>query len=168
MQAVVRTSASWQEARQSSGVTSFEEFYRDSWPWAFRLALMVTRDRGLAEDLTQDTFTRLHLRFDEIENPDAFLRVSVLNACRSYFRGRLREQRRLRRIYTPPTELSPPVRELLDAVGRLPHRQRTVIVLRYYEDLSEHDIADALGCRPGTVKSLASRALDTLSKEVDP
>jgi RNA polymerase sigma factor (sigma-70 family) len=58
--------------------------------------------------------------------------------------------------------------ELADAIARLPFRQRVVIVLRYYADLTEADIAHALGCRPGTVKSLASRALATLSKEIAP
>ena len=61
---------------------------------------------------------------------------------------------------------TPEARELLDAVARLPYRQRAVVVLRYYADFSERDIADALGCRPGTVKSLASRALDTLRQEL--
>ena len=56
--------------------------------------------------------------------------------------------------------------ELLDAVDALPYRQKAVIVLRYYEDLRERDIATALGCRPGTVKSLASRALQRLAQEI--
>ena len=56
---------------------------------------------------------------------------------------------------------------LAEAVGRLPFRQRAVVVLRYYADLSEADIAWALNCRPGTVKSLGSRALEALSKEID-
>jgi RNA polymerase sigma factor (sigma-70 family) len=58
-------------------------------------------------------------------------------------------------------------RELLDAIDSLPRRQRIVIVLRYYEDLSEFEIAEALGCRLGTVKSLASRALDQLRRVVE-
>ena len=58
--------------------------------------------------------------------------------------------------------------ELADAIARLPFRQRAVIVLRYYADLTETDIAHALGCRAGTVKSLASRALAALSKEITP
>ena len=58
--------------------------------------------------------------------------------------------------------------ELADAIARLPFRQRAVIVLRYYADLTETDIAHALECRPGTVKSLASRALAALSKEITP
>jgi len=57
--------------------------------------------------------------------------------------------------------------ELGDAVAALPFRQRAVLVLRYHHGLSEAEIADALECRPGTVKSLASRALDTLKKEIE-
>lgn len=59
-------------------------------------------------------------------------------------------------------------RDLLDVVDRLPYRQKAVVVCRYYLDLSETQIAEALGCRPGTVKSLASRALATMRKELSP
>jgi RNA polymerase sigma-70 factor (sigma-E family) len=145
---------------------SFEAFYRASYAWAVSVAHLLTGDRGVAEELAQDAFERMHGRFDNLDNPGAFLRVCVLNAARSWHRRQAREVRSMRVLPRPePTELA--ARELLDAVDRLPYRQRAVIVLRYYADLSEAQIAEALGCRPGTVKSLASRALAHLDREVE-
>jgi RNA polymerase sigma factor (sigma-70 family) len=68
---------------------------------------------------------------------------------------------------TRPASVSSGARELLDVIDALPSRQKAVIVLRYYEDLSEAEIARALGCRPGTVKSLAARALERLRKDIE-
>ena len=145
---------------------SFSEFYREARPWAVGVALLLTRDRHRAEDLVQDVFARLHGRYDTVDNPEAFLRTSVVHACRNEHRRATREKARLRRAEERARVLDPDVFELVDAVARLPYRQRAVIVLRYYADLSEKDIAAALGCAPGTVKSLASRALQTLQQEV--
>ncbi len=64
--------------------------------------------------------------------------------------------------------VAPPQEPLLDALATLNERQRVAIVLRYYEDLSEADIADAIGCRPGTVKSLLSRGLTQLREVIEP
>jgi RNA polymerase sigma-70 factor (sigma-E family) len=145
---------------------SFDAFYRASYAWAVSVAHLLTADRGVAEELAQDAFGRMHGRFDELDNPGAFLRVCVVNAARSWHRRQAREVRSLRGVPRPePTELA--ARELLDAVDRLPYRQKVVIVLRYYADLSEAQIAEALGCRPGTVKSLASRALTHLEEELE-
>ena len=145
---------------------AFDAFYREARPWAVRLARLLVFDAALAEDLVQDAFSRLHPRFASLDSPGAFLRTSVVNACRSATRRRQRERDRLTRSYERVPDETPEARELLDAVARLPYRQRAVVVLRYYADFSERDIADALGCRPGTVKSLASRALDTLRQEL--
>ncbi len=146
---------------------SFDAFYREARPWAVRVARLLVFDAALAEDLVQDAFSRVHPRFDSLDNPSAFLRTCVVNACRTAGRRRLRERDRMVRSYEgTPDEVPSDARELLDAVARLPYRQRAVVVLRYYADLSERDIAAALGCRPGTVKSLASRALDTLREEL--
>lgn len=142
-----------------------EEFYRARFPDAVRLAHLLSGDASVAEDIAQDAFDRVRRRFDGLTAPWAYLRVAVVNACRSHARSRGREAARVRKIgVAPESQLG--AWELLDAVDALPYRQKAVIVLRYYEDLSEHDIALALGCRPGTVKSLASRALQRLSQEV--
>lgn len=145
--------------------TAFDRFYRSTYAAAVRLAHLLTGDRWAAEDLVQEAYTSLHRRFPSLDNPDAYLRVCVVNAARSFHRSRGREQKRMLGVVSPEA-VDPEFRELLDAVDRLPYRQKAVVVLRYYEDLSEADIAAAVGCRPGTVKSLASRALARLGKEI--
>jgi RNA polymerase sigma factor (sigma-70 family) len=143
-----------------------EEFYRDRFQDAVRLAHLLSGDASVAEDLAQDAFVRVRERLENVDAPWAYLRAAVMNGCRAHHRSRGREAVRIRKVGAAADgELG--ARELLDAVDALPYRQKAVIVLRYYEDLSEHDIARALGCRPGTVKSLASRALQHLAKEVE-
>jgi RNA polymerase sigma factor (sigma-70 family) len=146
---------------------AFDRFFRSTYAEAVRLAHLLTGDRWAAEDIAQDTYTRLHGRFATLDNADAYLRVSLVNAAQSFHRSRGRETARLQRVGVGVTEaVDPEAADLLDAVDRLPYRQKAVVVLRYYLDLSEAEIAAAIGCRPGTVKSLASRALARLSKEV--
>ncbi|MGH9188238.1 MAG: SigE family RNA polymerase sigma factor [Acidimicrobiales bacterium] len=145
---------------------SFDLFFRAAYPGAVSLAHVLISDRWLAEDLAQDAFSRLHPRFADLDSPAAFLRTCILNGCRSHHRRRGREQARLRRL-TPAVPTTLGALELLDALDRLPIRQKAVLVLRYYEDLSEAEIAAVLDCRPGTVKSLASRGLARLHQEID-
>lgn len=152
---------------RASQADPVETFYRSHFPDAVRLAHLLTGDPSVAEDLAQDAFERVRQRFDRIDAPRAYLRVAVVNACRSHHRTRSREADRARKV-GPPGDGDLGAHELLDAVDALPYRQKAVIVLRYYEDLSERDIALALDCRPGTVKSLASRALRRLAQEIQP
>ena len=154
-------------ARRALGVQPdpAEAFYRSRFADAVRLAHLLSGDASIAEDLAQDAFERVRHRFERLSAPWAYLRAAVVNACRSHHRSRAREAVRIRKAgVSANSELG--ARELLDAVDALPYRQKAVIVLRYYEDLSEHDRALALNCRPGTVKSLASRALQRLSQEI--
>lgn len=149
------------------GGEAFDRFFRSTYADAVRLAHLLTGDRWAAEDIAQDTYTRLHGRFATLDNADAYLRVSLVNAAQSFHRSRGREAARLQRLSAGvAVAADPEAAELLDAVDHLPYRQKAVVVLRYYADLSENEIAAAIGCRPGTVKSLASRALTRLSKEI--
>ena len=129
----------------------------------------------LAEDLVQEAFVRLYGRFRDLRNPDAFelyLRRTVVNLARSHFR-----RRRVERAYLagpgrggqPPAGALPDLgarEELWNALQSLPERQRTAIVLRFYEDLSEASTAEVMACPVGTVKSLVSRGLERLRSEV--
>lgn len=144
----------------------FDRFFRSNYAGAVRLAHLLTGDRSTAEDIAQEAFTRVYNRVDTLDNPAAYLRVTVVNATRSHHRRRGRELVR-HRLTARSERVDGSARELLDAIDQLPYRQKAVVVLRYYEDLSEAEIAAALGCRPGTVKSLASRALTRLSKEIE-
>ena len=137
---------------------------------AMRLAYLITGDRHLAEDLVQDAFVKLAGRLLHLRDPGAFeayLRRTVVNLANSHFRRRKVEQRYVEREgVLPSVHAEGPDVGTRDAARAalltLPVRQRTAIVLRYYEDLSEAQTAELMGCRPGTVKSLTSRGMDKL------
>ena len=141
---------------------------------AVRLAYLLTGDRGLAEDLVQDAFVKLAGRLVHLRDPAAFhayLRRTVVNLANSHFRRKRVERdylKREQRSFQPDAQPDDPgQREYLwGALQRLSARQRAALVLRFYEDLSEQRVAEILGCRPGTVKSLVSRGLDTLRQEI--
>jgi RNA polymerase sigma-70 factor (sigma-E family) len=146
-------------------LASFDDFYRRSLQPMVRLAYLLTAGSPAAEELVQEAFIRVHAHWQEVEHPAAYLRQAVVNRAASH-RRRAELERRIR----PLRRLEPvdaPVDELRDAVAKLPDRQRAAVVLRYYEDLSDADIADALGCRIPAVKSLLHRALKDLRKVVE-
>ena len=146
---------------------SFDDFFADAWPRAFRLASFLTHDTQAGEDIAQEVLAAMSRCWDELERPDACLQRSVMNASWNWNRHGRTVTRRLPLLAVHRGDEFR-FDELADAIARLPFRQRAVIVLRYYADLTEVDIAHALDCRPGTVKSLASRALAALSKEIKP
>lgn len=149
--------------------TAFDHFFRAEYPRTVRLAHLLTGSNAVAEELAQDAFARMFPRFATIDEPAAYLRVTTLNVCRNWLRHRHREQGRYSRHGVTPVntvELPPGEDELLAVIAELPYRQRAVLVMRYWLDLTEADIAASLGCRPGTVKSLHSRALATIRKEL--
>ncbi|MCU1396542.1 MAG: SigE family polymerase sigma factor [Ilumatobacteraceae bacterium] len=132
-----------------------------------RLAALVTGSTIVAEDLVQEAFAKLHPRFARIDNPPAWLRTVVLNGARNELR-RAGLRRRLveRTPRAAGTHVDAPVNELIDSLRRLPARQRAVVVLRYYEDRPEAEIAELLGMRLGTVKSSLHRAHTALRQEL--
>ena len=144
---------------------SFATLYQQHSPAAYRLAYLITGESELAEDLVQDAFVRLIGRFTRLRDPDAFdayLRRTVVNLSYSTFRRRRMERAHLDGQTAPPTTGLPDVEtadELWGQLHRLAPRQRAALVLRYYEDLSEQQTADLLGCPVRTVKSLVARGL---------
>jgi RNA polymerase sigma-70 factor (sigma-E family) len=138
-----------------------------------RTAYLLTGSQHAAEDLVQTTLTKLYLAWGRIadrQHVDAYARRALVNEHRSTWR---RASRRLEVLSEAPPEVSHQPAEYdgeREAVWRfvqgLPPRQRAVIVLRYYEDLSEAETADLLGISTGTVKSQASRALASLRDRV--
>jgi RNA polymerase sigma-70 factor (sigma-E family) len=150
-----------------------DELYRAHAPDALRLAYLLTGDRGLAEDLAQDAFVKVFGRFHDLRNRDAFwwyLRRTIVNLSRSHFRRRRVERAWLERQHVDEAQSDPDVGErerLRAALQLLRPEQRAAIVLRYFEDLSEADTAQALGVAVGTVKSMVSRGMERLRKELE-
>lgn len=155
------------EAPAPAARSTFDGFFERAWPGAYRLAVLLTQNVAAGEDVAQEAMTKLYSHWSGVDHPDAYLRRSIVNLAMNRSR-----RERTRRVKLPLVAVPDAVEfaaggELTDAIARLPYRQRAVIVLRYYGDLSEAEIAQTLGCRPGTVKSLASRALAQLGKEID-
>lgn len=146
---------------------SLADLYRERYGPMVRLAYLMVGSTTIAEDLVQDAFARMHRHWGTTEHPRAYLRMSVLNACRSHLRRQALERSYKRNATLLSDSIPAEADELFDALGALPARQRAALVLRFYEDLSEADIAVALGCRPGTVKSLLHRGLAELRKVVE-
>lgn len=140
-----------------------------------RLASLLVRHSGEAEEIVQDAFVSMHGRWRRLREPDqalAYLRRSVVNKARSAHRHhavadkhRHRDDDGLRRLEPSAEDRlldGESRRSLLAALETLPRRQREVLVLRYYSDLSELDIAATIGISRGAVKSHASRGLHSL------
>jgi RNA polymerase sigma-70 factor (sigma-E family) len=141
-----------------------------------RLAVVMLGDRPAAEDVVQEAFCGLYRRWDHLDDPGnalRYLRSSVLNGCRSVLRNRGRLRLRLGQEPGRPDSVESAEstalvgeehRAVLAALRRLPDRQREALVLRFYLELSEAEIAQAMGISQGTVKSTVSRALAALGR----
>ncbi|MEV8638297.1 SigE family RNA polymerase sigma factor [Streptosporangium sp. NPDC051023] len=138
-----------------------------------RLALVILGDRESAEDVVQEAFLGLHRRFGGLRDPAkalVYLRSAVLNNARSVLRRR-RLPSWFAGTYEPPVWSAESVamlgderRAVLEALRRLPVRQREVLLLRFYADLSEEETAQAMRISRGTVKSTTHRALNALGR----
>lgn len=134
-----------------------EEVYRRLRRDLLRLANLLTGSEAVAEDVVQDAFVGYQRNAGHVANPDGYLRTSVVNLARTTHRRSARE--RGRRVDAVTVTHIPDYDETWAVLRALPYRYRAALVLRFYEDMSEADIAEALGCRPGTVKSLIHRGL---------
>lgn len=145
---------------------SFERFYDESVTSMLRFSFLLTGDRGSAEDVTQDAYAEVLRRFDGVENPRAYLRRCVVNSVNRRARREGLFRRSVEQLPRTASVTDQPA-EMRDLFTLLTLRQRTAVFLRYYLDLSEADMAAAMGCRPGTVKSTLSSALDRLREALD-
>lgn len=142
------------------------ELFRQQRASLVTLAGVMTGSTQIAEELVQDAFVKLQQQIGPITYPEAYLRTAVVNLCRSYYRRRGVERRHApgqrQRLVLEDPELD----ETWALVCALPVRQRAILVLRFYQDLSEAQIAETLGCRIGTVKSGLHRGLKELRRRL--
>ena len=157
----------------TSSASAYEEYAATAWPSLYRLAYLLAGNHADAEDLAQQALLKVYRNWARVEasrSADAYVRQILTNTFVSTRRP-LRFRREVL-TETPPettpsgtsTATTEPEDRLMlwPHVCGLPPRQRAVVVLRYYEDLSEQQIADTLGCSTGTVKSTAHKAITTL------
>ncbi|MBO2451610.1 SigE family RNA polymerase sigma factor [Actinomadura barringtoniae] len=147
------------------------ELYRGHALGLTRLALVMVGDRGTAEDVVQEAFLGLYRRWSHVQDRDkalTYARSAVLNGCRTALR---RRRRPFRTVHEPPVwsaEAAAMVgeeqRAVMEALRRLPLRQREALILRFFCDLSEAEIAAAMRISQGTVKSTTSRGVAALGK----
>jgi RNA polymerase sigma-70 factor (sigma-E family) len=156
-------------------VLEYDDAYAALWPRLVRTAYAVSGDLGVAEDAVQTAFAKAYRswrRISRMAAPEAYLRRMAINEVLND-RRLARHRHEVSRNQMPEQDTVGAADaalshdEMWSALETLPPRQRAVLVLRYYEDLSEQQIADALGCRPGTVKSQASAALASLRTRLD-
>ncbi|MET9907328.1 SigE family RNA polymerase sigma factor [Streptomyces sp. NPDC006476] len=160
--------------RKEARDMEFQSFFIGRWPRLLRTAFLLTGEQHAAEDLVQSTFEQVYVAWRKVgsaDDPEAYVRRVMINAHNRKHRRRLRE-------FLAPKDDSGLVREvadtgdrmaqaddrgvLLKALAELPARQREAVVLRYWEDLTETQAAEAMGCSVGTVKSNAAKGLAKL------
>ena len=153
------------------GWVELAELYREHAQSLVRLVALLVDDVGTAEEIVQDAFVLVHRRWDHVERPEQYLRKTVVNLSRSRLR------RRLVALRHPPVhmadapaadELAGEPGEVIGALRALPRRQREVLVLRYWAELSEAEIATTLRISTGSVKTHAHRGLAALQQRLGP
>jgi len=148
--------------------SEFTELVQAAWPGLYRTAYLLLGEHHLAEDLVQTSLAKTYASWGKVREPAAaagYARVVLANTASSWFRRRSwRNERPAAELPEPRAASSEPSDRpaVVEALRGLPPRQRAVVVLRYYADLSVREVAHALGISEGTVKSQTSHALSTL------
>jgi RNA polymerase sigma factor (sigma-70 family) len=142
-----------------------DRLFREQYPKMLRLAYSIIGDDGRAEEIVQDGFMDLYRSFDELREPAAYLRVCVVNRCRSELR-----RRRVRELHPPepPPNLSEFSDDLWDVLEHLTEDQRVAVVLKYYGRFRSSEIAQIMEIAPSTVRYHLREALRVLKKELEP
>jgi len=155
------------EDTQRALVSAFEDIYRSNRDWAVQLAWLLSHDESVAEDVAQDAFIALFQVFEDVEAPAAYLRRCVVNGVNQRARSGKRERRRNELVITGQLQVADgPTGGVADLIATLPLDQRTAVVLRYWGGLRDREIAEAMGIRASTARSLLSRASARLRKEL--
>jgi len=168
MDSVSPSATQGQFVTQASVITTIHDLYERHYVRLVRLAVLLVGDVGRAEEIVQDAFVDLVARWRTIRDPGSYLRTCVANGARSHLRHRAVVNRQ---PASQPSEVSSAETEalvhiehdrVLSLLSELPGRQREVLILRYYGQLSEAEIADTLGISRGAVKSHNFRGLRSL------
>jgi RNA polymerase sigma-70 factor (sigma-E family) len=158
-------------------MAEFDQFVAAHVDDLLRTAYLIAWDEGEAEDLVQECLFKVARRWPRVrrmEQPRAYARKILVNLALDGARGRTQRRRELEPevpaslIAVDPLPTLEARAELIQALGQLQERQRAVLVLRYFNDLTEAQVAELLGCSPGTVKSSASRGLARLREALQP
>jgi RNA polymerase sigma-70 factor (sigma-E family) len=156
------------EPRDADTSAAFDEFVAARSRALLRTAYLLTHDHALAEDLLQASLAKAWFSWKRIKGePEPYVRKILVNTYATWWRRKWNGEQpteRLPESAAPETSAEPT--DLWTAMERLPRRMRAVVVLRFFEDLTEAQTADALGCSVGTVKSQTSKALAKL--RIDP
>jgi RNA polymerase sigma factor (sigma-70 family) len=151
-----------------------EELYATHAQGAVRLAYLLVGNQEVAQDIAQEAFLRTFGRFADMRKPNSFsgyLRATIVNLTRKHFRRRGLERLYIERLRARPAQSVAPVdleqREIVaQALLKVPERQRAALVLHYYEDLSEYQVADLLGVSEQAARSLVARGRKTLREQL--
>ena len=162
-------------SRRSALSSRVTALYDAHMPSAVRFAYLVSGDETLAQDLAHDAFIRVASKLGTLRSPDKvgpYLRTAIVNAYRSHLRKLQRERTYLahERGRRPAEAELPDVatrQEIRRALDLLSPRRRAAVVLRYYEDMTERETADVLGCSVPAVKALVARGLETLRQTLE-
>jgi DNA-directed RNA polymerase specialized sigma24 family protein len=154
------------DTRAGPSVEDFTLVYRAQRDRLRRVAYLMTGQAAVAEELVHDAFVGLHRRWASVDVPAAYLRTTLVHLCLAW-----RDRDAMGRAREPRTGgwVEPPgVDETWDLLATLPRDQRVALVLRYYEDLPDDEIARVMDCRPATVRTRIHRGLITLRRKVTP
>lgn len=146
---------------------AFRAVYAAHYPALVRLAYLTTGSLAAAEDVAQEAFIEWLRRGDQVREPVPFLRRAVVSRCTSWVRRRRLERRHASVTPEPVWRPDGDTEVVRAALHKLTARQRAAVFMRFYLDLPEAQIAAALHCRPGTVKSLLHRALTAIKEDLD-
>jgi RNA polymerase sigma factor (sigma-70 family) len=142
----------------------FTAFYRAEHDAQVRRAALLVGSDDAGNDIVHDALVAMLRRWDSIADPAPYLNRAVLNGCRDLGRRRVVDRRAIRKLHTQ--EAQRPDEMLFDVIGRLPFNQRAAVVMRFYERMTESEIAAALDCKPGSVGPWIHRALTAMRKEL--
>ena len=145
---------------------AFGAFYEAEIDRQVRGAILLLGSNDVANDVVHDAFVEIFRRWDDLDDPGPYLQQAVLNRCRAVHRSRNRRRLDRHRLWATTSVEDDRPEPLSDVLATLPFNQRAVIVLRFYYGMSTTQIADELGCAPGSVGPWIDRALKKLRKEL--